>query len=145
AFYRQAEIRRLRGEFGESEKAFREAQRWGRSPQPGLALLRLNQGQTNSALSSIRQAVADAADRRTRSTLLSAYVEILVAADELEEAHRIAEELNEIAADLQATYLEALAGFATGMALRASGRYVEALASLRPSLTLFREVGAPYE
>lgn len=145
AFYRQAEIRRLRGEFVEAEKAFREAQRWGRTPQPGLALLRLNQGRTNSALADIRRAVEEAADQRTRSNLLPAFVEILVAAGEMDEAGRMADELNGIADTIGAPYLGALAHFATGIVVRASGRNEEALTALRSALTTFREVGAPYE
>src|SRR5262245_19948847 len=44
AHYRQAEIHRLRGEFQLAEEAYREASRAGFEPQPGLALLRLAQG-----------------------------------------------------------------------------------------------------
>ena len=45
AFYQQAELHRLRGEFAQAEEAYRQASQWGREPQPGLALLRLAQGQ----------------------------------------------------------------------------------------------------
>ena len=44
AFYQQAEIHRLRGEFAAAENAFQEASRYGSEPQPGLALLRLAEG-----------------------------------------------------------------------------------------------------
>jgi hypothetical protein len=40
AFYQLAELHRLRGEFAEAEAAYREAGDRGRTPQPGLALLR---------------------------------------------------------------------------------------------------------
>jgi hypothetical protein len=42
AFYQQAELHRLRGEFAKAEEAYRQASRFGREPQPGLALLRLD-------------------------------------------------------------------------------------------------------
>ena len=45
AFYQQAELYRLRGEFEKAEEMYRTANQLGRSPQPGLALLRLAQGQ----------------------------------------------------------------------------------------------------
>ena len=45
AFYQQAELHRLRGEFARAEEAYRQASHVGREPQPGLALLRLAQGQ----------------------------------------------------------------------------------------------------
>ena len=44
AVYLQGEVHRLRGELAAAEDAYREASRCGREPQPGLALLRLAQG-----------------------------------------------------------------------------------------------------
>jgi hypothetical protein len=41
AHYQQAEIHRLRGEFALADAAYREANRSGFEPLPGLALLRL--------------------------------------------------------------------------------------------------------
>lgn len=46
AFYQQAEVHRLRGEFAAAEEAYRNASRGGWEPQPGLALLRMIQGRT---------------------------------------------------------------------------------------------------
>lgn len=145
ALYRQAEICRLRGEFAEAERAFREAERWGRSPQPGFALLRLNQGETDAALASVQKAVGMAGERRTRSMLLPAYVEILLATGHVEDAELAAEELTEIAAALDRPYVRAIAGRAQGSVHRAAGRHEEALSALRPALTAFRELDAPYE
>jgi tetratricopeptide (TPR) repeat protein len=56
AFYRQAELHRLRGQFVKAEEAYRQASRWGREPQPGLALLRLGQGQVDAAAAAHRRA-----------------------------------------------------------------------------------------
>jgi hypothetical protein len=44
ALYRQGEVHRLQGEFAAAEEAYRDARRRGYEPQPGLALLRLAQG-----------------------------------------------------------------------------------------------------
>jgi len=49
AHYRQAELLRLKGEFGAAEEAYREASRFGWEPQPGLAQLRLAQGKIEAA------------------------------------------------------------------------------------------------
>ena len=49
AFYRQAEVYRVLGDFTAAEDAYQQASRWGRQPQPGLALLRLAQGRTDAA------------------------------------------------------------------------------------------------
>ena len=57
AFYQQAELHRLRGEFKQAETAYQQASRWGREPQPGLARLRLAQGQVDAAAAAIRRVV----------------------------------------------------------------------------------------
>ena len=80
ALYRQAEVHRLRGEFGEAEEAYRGASRFGWEPQPGLALLRLVQGNTDAAAASIRRVLGETSERLKRATLLPASVEILLAA-----------------------------------------------------------------
>ena len=66
AFYQQAELHRLRGEFAQAEEAYRQASRWGREPQPGLALLRLAQGQVDAAAAAIRRVVEATQDRVPR-------------------------------------------------------------------------------
>ena len=55
AHYRQAEIHRLQGEFDAAEEAYRKAGHGGREPQPGLALLRLAQGDRAAAAAAIRR------------------------------------------------------------------------------------------
>jgi hypothetical protein len=60
ARYREGELHRLRGEFAQAEAAYQQASRWGREPQPGLARLRLIQGQVDAAAAAIRR-VVDAA------------------------------------------------------------------------------------
>src|SRR5204862_3845505 len=77
AFYQQAELHRLRGEFIKAEEAYRRASQLGREPQPGLAQLRLAQGQVDAAAAAIRRVMDEAQDRVARSKLLAAYVEII--------------------------------------------------------------------
>ena len=84
AFYRRAELHRLRGEFDEAEEAYREASRSGREPQPGLALLRLAQGQADAACAAIRRVVDEAGSLVARSRLLPAHVEIMLAAGDVD-------------------------------------------------------------
>ena len=74
AFYQLAELYRLRGEFAKAEQAYRQASRFGRRPQPGLAQLRLAQGQVDAAMAAIRTALDEAPNRLARSKLLAAYV-----------------------------------------------------------------------
>jgi hypothetical protein len=49
AFYQQAELHRLRGDFAKAAESYRLASQHGRQPQPGLALLRLAQGRVDVA------------------------------------------------------------------------------------------------
>jgi DNA-binding CsgD family transcriptional regulator len=49
AFYQLAEVHRLRGEFQRAEESYRRAGRWIPVPQPGLALMRMAQGQVGAA------------------------------------------------------------------------------------------------
>jgi hypothetical protein len=70
AFYRQGEIHRLRGERVLAEEAYREASRCGWEPQPGLALLRLAQGDNAAAAAAIRRVVGEATEPLKRAGLL---------------------------------------------------------------------------
>ena len=59
AYYQLGELHRLRGELDEAETAYKEANRHGRMPEPGLALLRLAQGEVEAAVASIRRVVQE--------------------------------------------------------------------------------------
>ncbi len=145
AFYQQAELHRLRGEFARAEEAYREASRRGRSPQPGLAQLRLAQGQVAAAAAAIRQALDEAQERRTRSRMLPALVEIAIVANDVPTARAAADELSQIAADLDAPFLRAVSAHATGAVLLVEGDARAALTALRRGWTVWCELEAPYE
>jgi DNA-binding CsgD family transcriptional regulator len=145
AFYQQAELYRLRGQFAEAEQAYRQASRWGRQPQPGLALLRLAQGQVDAAAAAIRRVVDEASDRLTRSSLLAAYVEIMLAAGDVAAARARADELSAIAGGLEAPLLGAVAAHANGAVLLVEGDARAALDALRGAWTAWQELKAPYE
>jgi len=144
AWYQRAEIDRLRGRFGEAEEAYREASRRGRLPQPGLALLRLAQGQTDAAATAIRGAVEAAREQRTRALLLPAYVEILLAAGDPSGARAAADELCQIAAERDTPAMRAVAGEARGAVLLAEGDAQAALPALRQAWLAWQEIEAPH-
>ena len=145
AFYQQAELHRLCGKFAEAEEAYRRATRWGRSPQPGLAQLRLTQGQVDAAEAALSGALDEAQELTTRSRLLAAYVEILLAKNDVPAARSAADELSGIAAKLDAPMLHATAAHATGAVLLADGEPRTALATLRSAWGVWRKLEAPYE
>ena len=145
AFYLQGELHRLRGEFAKADEAYREASKWGRRPRPGLAQLRLAQGQVYAATAGIRRLMAEAQDRVTRSAVLAAYVEIVLAAHDVAAARAAAAELSEIAAYLGAPFLRAMSAHATGAVVLAEGNARAALNALRNAWALWQELEAPYE
>ena len=145
AFYQQGELHRLRGELTRAEEAYRQASQWGREPQPGLALLRLAQGQVDTAAAAIRRVVDEAADVASRSRLLPAQVEILLAAGDVPAAAAAAAELTRLADGLGAPFLTAVAAHAQGAVLLAEGDPHAALAVLRGAWRAWQELEVPYE
>jgi DNA-binding NarL/FixJ family response regulator len=145
AFYQQGEIHRLRGEFGAAEAAYAEASRGGADPQPGLALLRLAQGDAAAAAASIRRALRATPERLRRTRLLAAGAEILLAAGEREEARAVCDELERIAREHDAEALGAMAAQARGALELAQGAPQEALGPLRRAAQAWQRLGDPYE
>jgi len=145
AFYRLAEIHRLRGAFDKADDAYRQASQSGKKVQPGLSLLRLAQGRTDIAASSIRGALAETDQRRIRANLLPVAIEIMIAAGDLPAARAALSELGEIATDFGAPVLSAAFAQATGALLLAEGDASGASAALRRAWGTWREEGMPYE
>jgi ATP/maltotriose-dependent transcriptional regulator MalT len=144
ALYQQAEVHRLRGEFDLAEEAYRGASQWGLEPQPGLALLRLAQGRTDAAVAAIRRAVSATPDRLQRTKLLPAYVEIALAAGDVEGARTVCGELEEMAASFDTAVLAAMAAYARGSIELAEGDARAALGSLRRAFEVWQQIEAPY-
>jgi ATP/maltotriose-dependent transcriptional regulator MalT len=145
AFYRRAELHRLCGEFAAAEECYRQASRCGREPQPGLALLRLAQGQVDAAQAAIRRTVDEAETFVARARLLPAHVEIMLAAGDVDAARSGADELAAMADELDAPVLRARATHAQGAVLVAQGDARGALAALRQAWSAWQELDAPHE
>lgn len=145
ADYQQAELARLRGSFAEAAAGYRRAVEHGRSSEPGLALLRLAQGRPASALATIRRAMDESTNTLTRQRLLGPYVEILIAAGELEEARVAATELGRIAVGADSPLLDALAAGADGGVRLASGDHAEALIALRRAWAAWNAIDASHQ
>jgi DNA-binding CsgD family transcriptional regulator len=145
ALYQCGELHRLRGELEKAEDGYRQANELGRKPQPGLALLRLAQGDVDAAVASIRRAVDDPTDVALRSRVLVASVEIFLAAHDQASARGAANELRDIAASIGALFLRAAAAHANGALLLAEGDNEGALSALCEARDLWRDLEAPYE
>ena len=145
AFYQRAEMHRLRGAFAAAEADFRRASSFGCEPQPGLALLRLAQGDATAASATMARVLEATADPLCRGRLLPAQVEIAIAAGDIEVANRTCDELEHLAAAIGRDVPEAIAAQARGAVLLAQGEAAAALPILRRSLEIWHGVGAPYE
>jgi ATP/maltotriose-dependent transcriptional regulator MalT len=145
AYYRQAELLRLQGEFEAAEEAYREASRFGWEPQPGLAQLRLAQGKVDAALAAIRRATAEAREPLKRAALLPAQVEIALAVGEVEEARTTCRELRELAGRYESAMIDAILGYAEGAVALAGGDASTALGTLRDAQRTWHELDVPYE
>lgn len=145
ALYQQAELLRLRGEVSRAERTYRSASSAGHPVQPGLALLRLAQGRVEDAMAAIRRVVSDTEGAAERPRVLAACVEIALAAAEVEWAQEACGELRRIATRGGTPYLRAVAEYARGCVLLASGDATSAGPALRRAWESWQELDAPYE
>jgi DNA-binding NarL/FixJ family response regulator len=145
ALYRQAEIHRLRGDYAKADAAYRDASQLGHDPQPGLALLRLAQGRTDAASAAIRRLALATVDRLQRVRVLPAYVEIMLAASDLDAARDACGELDDLARTFDTDVLRAVAAQARGALALVEGDARGASGLLRRSFDLWQKLEAPYD
>jgi class 3 adenylate cyclase len=146
AFYELGEVRLRLGELTQAEQAFREADEFGRTPEPGLSLLRLAQGNAKGAFTSIRRTLADdSLSVPARARLLPAAVQIATEADETETAAAYAEELASVAETYETSALKAAARFAAGQVELARGDVDGAYNAFRNARTTWESTGATYD
>jgi ATP/maltotriose-dependent transcriptional regulator MalT len=145
AHYRRGELLRLAGDFDAAEEAYREAGRLGWEPQPGIAQLRLAQGRAEAAAASVRRADAETTEPLRRAALLPAYVEIMLAVDDVEDAARACAELEEVAGRYDSAMLTALLAHARGAVALAQDDPRGALVALRAAAEAWQALAAPYE
>lgn len=144
AYYQEAEIQRLRGDFAAAEAAYRSASRAGVEPQPGLALLRLAEGDREAAASTLRRVLGATTDPLQRTRFLPAQVEIALAMGELQAAQAASRELQETAASFNTDVLYAIAAHACGAVQLAAGNPGAVLDPVRRAFGIWQKLGAPY-
>jgi tetratricopeptide (TPR) repeat protein len=146
AYYEMGEVRLRMGDFAEAERLFRQAHELGRDPLPGLAMLRLAQGQAQSAKALIDRALADPSlSKLQRARLLPALSEVALGVGVVDEAREAAAELESVATAYGAPTLSAHASLALGAVELAEGKTREAVGHLRQAWRLFKESDLPYE
>jgi tetratricopeptide (TPR) repeat protein len=131
ARYEIGEIHLRQGDLRAAEEAFERADEMARSPQPGLALVRLAQGKPEVARSMVDQALAETHLDPARLGLSAARCEIALATGDLTTARDATDEILRIASAYGTPGMEAIAAASAGALALAEGDTEAALVSLR--------------
>ncbi len=147
AYHELGEIRRRRGNLPGARTAFGRALDVGFDPQPGLALLRLDEGDPVGALTAINRRLADrdAFTQESRGLLLPAQISVALAAGELAVARTALAELEDAAAKCGTTANLASASVARGALALGEGRPDDAIAPLREGWRQWCELPSPFD
>jgi class 3 adenylate cyclase len=147
AWYELGEIAMRRGNLAGADEAFDRAVAFDKDPQPGLAMLRLAQGEEVVASALLRAALANAgdADPLAVGQLLPAVVEVELACGDVQAAADAADRLAGIAQVYGTVLLAARAETSRAQLALARAELEEALERARRAVNLWRDAGAPYE
>ncbi|HEV3136084.1 MAG TPA: adenylate/guanylate cyclase domain-containing protein [Acidimicrobiia bacterium] len=147
AYHELGEVRRRRGDLAGAAEAFRRSAAQGFDPQPGAALLRLDEGDAAGAQRAIRRAVADDSvlAQEGRALVLPAQVTIEIAAGDLEAARGALESLEDRVSTSGSGAFGAAAATARGELALAEQRAGDAAVELRRAWQAWQDVDAPYE
>ncbi len=148
-------IRLRRGDLDGAEEAFIAAHEHAWSPQPGLALLRLAQGDIESAAALVHAAIAHPFQTPSKerppfgdlrlAPLLDAQVEIAAAAGDVETCRTATDALQAIADAYGSPSLRASATLCRARTALLEGDLVQAADKATEAVVGWTDVGAPYE
>jgi class 3 adenylate cyclase len=144
-FYAIGQIRLRMGDLPAAEEAFLHAHELGSLPEPGLALVRLAQGDAATAAASLRHALANETERFVRARLLPAEVEAALAIGDRERARAASTELDAIAAAFGTAAMDAVASTARASLQVADGDPAAAEKTVHTALRLWQELEMPYD
>jgi ATP/maltotriose-dependent transcriptional regulator MalT len=146
AHYLIGELHRVAGDLDLAEEAFTRAHQLGRTPQPGLAWVRMAQGRLDSAVSALRLALDPPPPAPLRRIeLLAALAEAHLAADDIDAASRASADMADISEDVDSDYLEALALTSEARVLVARGEGAAACRSAGRATKRLQALGLPVD
>ncbi len=148
-------IRLRRGDLDGAEEAFLAAHERAWSPHPGLALLRLEQGEIETAAKMIDDAIAHPYEIPSKmqppfgdlrlAPLLDAQTEIAFAAGDATAVRKAADALETIANAYPSRSLKASAALAKARASLVGGDIDDAIHSAKAATAAWTDIGAPFE
>ena len=148
-------IRLRKGDLEGAEEAFLAAHDHAWSPQPGLALLRLAQGDAHAAAALIAEAIAHPLEIPSKerppfvdlrlAPLLDAQAEIAVATGDADTARRAADQLRSIADSYSSGSLNACAALAKARAALLDDDLDQTIGESSRAIAAWADIGAPFE
>ncbi len=145
AHYQLGEVQRMRGELAAADTTYKAVSLDGGESLPGAALLKLAQGETDDAYSSLAEALAATTDAFDRIQLLPTFVEVAVAADKVSEASDASKELAGIAMATGTAAHIGWAEHAKGRVALAESRTTQAVVHLKKAKQVWQSISLPYE
>jgi class 3 adenylate cyclase len=133
------------GDLPAAEEAFLRAHELGMVPEPGLASVRIAQGDPVAAAASLRRALANETERWQRARLLPAEVEVALLIGDRERARTALKELDDIAALFETPAMGAIARTARATVQLSEGDPAEAEKTIGAALHGWQELEMPYE
>ncbi|RLE24805.1 MAG: hypothetical protein DRJ50_04105 [Actinobacteria bacterium] len=148
-------IRLRKGDLSGAEEAFVSAHERAWSPHPGLALLRLAQGDAATATAMIKDAIANPFEIPSKerppfgdlslAPLFEAQAEIASATNDVEAVTAAAASLRSIADSYPSKSLEASAALASARAALITGDSKKAIHDAAAATAAWADIGAPFE
>jgi tetratricopeptide (TPR) repeat protein len=148
-------IRLRKGDLGGAEEAFMAAHQHAWSPHPGLALLRLAQGDADSASTMISDAILHPFDIPSKeqppfgdlrlAPLFDAQAEIAAVVGDADTARRAAGALAKIAGSYPSRSLAASAALAVARVALLDGDLTRAIHEATAATVAWADIGAPFE
>lgn len=148
-------IRLRRGDLAGAEESFLAAHERSWSPHPGLALLRLEQGDVDAAATMIADAIAHPFDMPSKmrppfgdlrlAPLLDAQAEIAAAAGDADVVRQAADALASIANSYPSRSLDAAAALADARASLISGDLPSTIHAAKAATAAWADIQAPFE
>jgi class 3 adenylate cyclase len=147
AYHELGEVRRRRGDLVGAAEAFRKSAAQGFDPQPGAALLRLDEGDVAGAQRAIRRAITDDSvlAQEGRALVLPVQITIEIAAGDLDAARGALESLEQRVNASGSGAFAAAAATGRGEVALAEQRRGDAVVELRRAWQAWQDVDAPYE
>jgi DNA-binding NarL/FixJ family response regulator len=145
ALQERGDVLRIMGDYRLADEAYDSAGASGDASTPGRALLWLAEGHVEAAVGAVRRQVHEAHDPVSRSRVLPAAIEVLVATEAVDEAAPLAQELGRLAIAFDSPALRGAAGCAAAQVALARGDAASAAGDARRAVAAWTTLSAAYE